>query len=50
MPLSEEFSRKAIGENISKMKQEKPGMSRAQRIAIALSVAKKAGHGKLPKK
>jgi hypothetical protein len=50
VPLSEEFSRKAFGENISKMKHEKPNMSRAQRIAIALQVARKAGRGKLPKK
>jgi hypothetical protein len=50
MPLSKEFSREAISKNISMMAKEKPKMSQKQRIAIALETARKAGHGKMPKK
>jgi len=47
MPLIKSASKKNIGKNISEM--EKSGHPKAQSIAAALSVARKAG-AKIPKK
>jgi hypothetical protein len=47
MPLIKSKSKKAIGENIKI--EEASGKPRAQSIAIALDVARKAG-AKIPKK
>jgi hypothetical protein len=47
MPLKKSGSKKAIGYNIKK--EESAGKSHAQAVAIALSVARKAG-AKIPKR
>lgn len=47
MPLDKSGSKKSIGKNIKK--EESAGKSKAQSIAIALDVARKAG-AKIPKK
>lgn len=47
MPLVKSKSKKAIGKNIAEM--EKAGHPKAQSIAAALNVARKAG-AKIPKK
>lgn len=47
MPLVKSGSKKAIGENIKR--EEAAGKPKAQSIAIALDVARKAG-AKIPKK
>lgn len=47
MPLVKSKSKKAIGENIKR--EEEAGKPKKQAIAIALSVARKAG-AKIPKK
>lgn len=47
MPLVKSKSKKAIGENIKR--EESAGKPKAQSIAIALDVARKAG-AKIPKK
>jgi len=40
---------KDVGKIIKKLKKEKPGMSKKQKVAIALSTARKAG-AKIKKK
>lgn len=47
MPLKKSKSKKAIGENISKLESEK--YPRKQAVAIALDTARKSG-AKIPKK
>ena len=47
MPLKKSASKKAIGENIKT--EEEHGKPKKQAVAIALSVARKAG-AKIPKK
>lgn len=47
MPLIKSGSRKAVGENIKR--EEAAGKPKAQSIAIALNVARKAGK-KIPRK
>jgi len=49
MPLIKSKSKKAIGENIRIEKHAHPEMKTKQAVAIALSVARKAG-AKIPKK
>jgi hypothetical protein len=48
MPLIKSKSKKAVGENIKR--EEEAGKSRAQSIAIALDVQRRAGGKVKPKK
>lgn len=42
MPLKKGSSKKTMSANYRKLKREKPGMSRKQKVAIMLSVAGKS--------